>query len=109
MGQTVERKPAVVCATMLLRQRYALLWKRVRERNRYLQVRALSRRRGGGAALLLGSRLLPLHMYRSTYTTVQYLQDLNVSIVVVVLQRCYFTSHPIGLDWIGYALSPKAS
>lgn len=61
-------------------------------------MRALSLRRGEGAALLLGSRLLPLHTVRTEVLTLQYFKYLNVSIVVVVLQCCYFTSHPIGLD-----------
>lgn len=37
-GTNRWKEPAAVCATVLLRQRFALLWQRRRERSRYLQV-----------------------------------------------------------------------
>lgn len=83
------------CATVLLRQRFALLWQRRRERSRHLQVTGtlLAREEMVCAALcLVDSPPSPLIC---CYTK-------NVRIRVM-LQCCYSPARPIGLDGRGLA------
>lgn len=85
----------MVCTTVLLRQRFALLWQRRRERSRQLQVTGTLLARGEmvcAALCLVDFPRLPLIC---CYTDYVHLGSM--------LQCCYSPARPIGLDGRGLA------
>lgn len=95
-GTNRRKEPAVVCATVLLRQRYALLWEEragTADCSRCLQVKALG--------VLRCAWLPPVAVALVHHLLQVYGRVLTVLGRIVVVSQCRDFFLPTPLDWTG--------